>query len=265
MFGTLVVSLPSKHEGGDVLVTFNGQKKILRTATASEWSTTYLAWYADVLHEVRPVEAGYRIVLTFNLVQSGPVARHNLANQDAMDANLRSTMLQCDSSDDYPYLIYLLEHKYTDANLSIDRMKGHDANKLQRITNLAREYDFLYYLASVEKQVSGGAAEESEEERYEEEESGEEESEDDEPRHEGSGEFFGVHDILDAHEDKIELKRVVNLDGEVVLKDVPVVESDFVQTSPFKRRPDNVGRITKTTKATLETRVHSPHTGIGTQ
>lgn len=52
MFGTLVVSLPSEHEGGDVSVSFNGSSEVLQTSANSRWSSSYLAWYSDVLHEV---------------------------------------------------------------------------------------------------------------------------------------------------------------------------------------------------------------------
>jgi hypothetical protein len=45
MFGTLVICLPSKHEGGEVHVTHGGKEKILRTADSSEFSFTYLCLF----------------------------------------------------------------------------------------------------------------------------------------------------------------------------------------------------------------------------
>jgi hypothetical protein len=38
MFGTLIICLPSKHEGGEVHITHGGQRKVLRTADSSESS-----------------------------------------------------------------------------------------------------------------------------------------------------------------------------------------------------------------------------------
>ena len=49
MFGTLVICLPSKHEGGEVRVSHGGQKKILDTAESSEFNYTYLCWFVAVL------------------------------------------------------------------------------------------------------------------------------------------------------------------------------------------------------------------------
>jgi hypothetical protein len=45
MFGTLVICLPSKHEGGEVRVAYGGKEKILKTAESSEYGYTYLCWY----------------------------------------------------------------------------------------------------------------------------------------------------------------------------------------------------------------------------
>jgi hypothetical protein len=50
MFGTLVICLPSKHEGGEVHITHGGQRKVLRTADSSEFKYTYLCWFVILLH-----------------------------------------------------------------------------------------------------------------------------------------------------------------------------------------------------------------------
>ncbi len=44
MFGTLVVALPSGHQGGDVQTSFGNQERILKTAPASDFGFSYLAW-----------------------------------------------------------------------------------------------------------------------------------------------------------------------------------------------------------------------------
>ena len=49
MFGTLVICLPSKHEGGDVNVIHGEQRKTLKTAGLSEFNYTYLCWFVMVL------------------------------------------------------------------------------------------------------------------------------------------------------------------------------------------------------------------------
>jgi len=46
MFATLVIALPSKHEGGEVRVTHSGKTKKFETSKFSEFDASYLAWYA---------------------------------------------------------------------------------------------------------------------------------------------------------------------------------------------------------------------------
>lgn len=214
MFGIIALCLPCKHEGGEVVVSFNGKRETLSTAATSEWLVSYLGWYADVTHEVRPVISGYRIVLTFNLVQNGPAIRSSLADHDGLTASLQSTMLRWTNTGARSYVICLLHHKYTDASLSLDRLKGRDRSRVQSAATFAEKCDFICCLASVEKFVYGGVEDED------------------------SCSEASIHDILDVCDYRLHLKRVVDLDGNKILEDVPVEERNFVQSEPFHRRPD---------------------------
>ena len=72
MFATLIVCLPSRHEGGTLIVKHDGQtKQIDFGGPASEFKTQYVAFYADCQHEITPVTAGYRICLVYNLAIAG--------------------------------------------------------------------------------------------------------------------------------------------------------------------------------------------------
>jgi 2OG-Fe(II) oxygenase superfamily len=71
MIGTLVVSLPSSHTGGELVIEHNGTS-VAYQASADEVSVA--AFYADCRHEVRPVRTGYRVTFTCNLLlDSDPV------------------------------------------------------------------------------------------------------------------------------------------------------------------------------------------------
>jgi 2OG-Fe(II) oxygenase superfamily len=65
MIGTLVISLPSSHTGGELVVEHNG-KVVACQAPPTEVSVA--AFYADCRHEVKPVKTGYRVTLTCNLL-----------------------------------------------------------------------------------------------------------------------------------------------------------------------------------------------------
>src|SRR6266700_2492474 len=65
MIGTLVVSLPSSHTGGELVIEHDG-KTVAYQASADEVSVA--AFYADCRHEVKPVRTGYRVTFTCNLL-----------------------------------------------------------------------------------------------------------------------------------------------------------------------------------------------------
>ena len=73
MVATLVVSLPVAGVGGELIVCHRERRTVvdLRTAEPSELA---FAFYADCVHEIRPVTAGYRIVLVYHLVVRGAAA-----------------------------------------------------------------------------------------------------------------------------------------------------------------------------------------------
>ena len=56
MVGTLVVSLPSAHTGGELIVEHGGESVTYRT---SKQDLSFVAFYADCRHEVKPVTSGY--------------------------------------------------------------------------------------------------------------------------------------------------------------------------------------------------------------
>lgn len=71
MFGSLVVVLPTVHEGGSLVFRHNGQERTFDTArevSSHEFPRiAFVAFYSDVEHEVSVVTSGYRVTLTYNL------------------------------------------------------------------------------------------------------------------------------------------------------------------------------------------------------
>jgi len=78
MVGTLVVTLPSSFKGGAMLVEHQGETVVYR---ASRQPLSFISFYADCFHEVRPVRSGYRIVLTYDLAARPTMAKAR-ARQD---------------------------------------------------------------------------------------------------------------------------------------------------------------------------------------
>ncbi len=133
MVGTLVVSLPSAHTGGELVVSHAGESKAYR---ASKQELTFVAFYADCRHEVTPVRSGHRVTLTFNLLSSsqtpaqavGPVTQ--LA--DCLTEHFTTPATARYGGRDLGppnRLVYLLDHEYTQRSLHWNRLKNADAER----------------------------------------------------------------------------------------------------------------------------------------
>lgn len=77
MFGSMIVSLPSEHTGGELMLRHDGREESVSFGRG-KWreKIRYAAFYADCDHEVRPVRSGYRLCLAYHLVRNGEGGRH---------------------------------------------------------------------------------------------------------------------------------------------------------------------------------------------
>lgn len=71
MFATLVIVLPSVYEGGELLIRHREREVCLNLAGADLSQAAFAAFYADCVHEVRPVIQGTRLTLVYNLLWQG--------------------------------------------------------------------------------------------------------------------------------------------------------------------------------------------------
>ncbi|GAA0734354.1 2OG-Fe(II) oxygenase [Dactylosporangium roseum] len=153
MIGTLVVTLPSAATGGVLVVEHAGQTATYRS---SKESLSFVAFYADCRHHVRPVTSGYRVVLTYNLLLKGDSVA---AAAGRTDPRLTAELAEClnqhfGDSDEPARLVYLLDHEYTQRGLGWARLKGDDASRaaLVRAAALAADCEVALALAEVHEQ-----------------------------------------------------------------------------------------------------------------
>ncbi|CZT25737.1 uncharacterized protein RCC_11406 [Ramularia collo-cygni] len=216
MFGTLVIALSSPHQGGDVAVSFNGKQKVMETSPDSAWSTSFLAWYGDVLHEVRPVTKGYRIVLTYNMMHTGPSAAPGISEGDPRLVTLQSVLKDWSrdvdvddedrASDPLPgYLIYMLEHQYTDESLCLTKLKGRDRTRVEGVLSIGQASDCECFLATIEKKERGGCDGFG-------------------PEDYAPGE---LHSIVDVEEQSVHIRSIVNVaDGNLIVENVTLDDDE---------------------------------------
>ncbi len=163
MVGTLVVTLPSAFAGGVMVVRHQGEKVTYR---ASKRLLSFVAFYADCHHEVRPVKEGYRIVLTYNLMLVGD--RNAVASAETPPATVNA-LAEClgehfetprpprrhwdkDAPPRPPAsrLVYLLDHQYTERGFGWHRLKGNDAARASALRAAAERRDCELALALAE-------------------------------------------------------------------------------------------------------------------
>lgn len=152
MLGTLVITLPSSFTGGEFVVSHQGKKM---RARGSENQLCMMAFYADCHHEVRPVNQGYRVVLTYNLIAQGTVATPEVPKQAVaeLSAEVRrfwqtpAPLWPGDTDAEPPdRLVYLLDHQYTPSGLSWKRLKGMDVLCAAALQEVAKRLDAEIFL-----------------------------------------------------------------------------------------------------------------------
>lgn len=181
MLGTLVVTLPAEFKGGAIVVEHQG---IQVTHRATQGPLSFIAFYADCRHEVRPVKSGYRIVLTYDLMRQGDEAEPPSAAAttpavvDALAKCLREHFAsplpprrtwEDDGAPTRPpsRFVYLLDHQYTERALSWRRLKGKDAARAAALQAAAESADCEAVLALAEIHEIWDCAEEGwDEPRY---------------------------------------------------------------------------------------------------
>ena len=161
MFATLVLVLPSISTGGDLVVRHKGREVRLDLRGDDPSEAAFAAFYADCVHEVLPVTAGYRLTLIYNLLRRGPGPMPeppSYADEQArVTALLRGWVADKQSPDnDAPEkLIYPLEHAYTPAELGFEALKGVDAAVAGVLVGTAQQSGCDLHLALVTVEESG--------------------------------------------------------------------------------------------------------------
>ncbi|HVR02272.1 MAG TPA: 2OG-Fe(II) oxygenase [Polyangia bacterium] len=161
MLATLVAVLPSRHTGGAIVVRHGGQRRVLAADGGEPDDVDLVAFYADCRHEVEPVKSGYRVALTYHLVDDGTdKAWAAVGRTSAVDRLAESVRAHLATPARRPYrkedaeppdrLVYLLDHEYTQRGLAFARLKGEDRPRVSALLQVAERLDCEAYLALAE-------------------------------------------------------------------------------------------------------------------
>ena len=158
----MIILLPSRYTGGEIHLTHASETQVIDFSASSLAGTTVLAWYTDVLHEVKPVTSGYRLALSFNIIHTSPDMPLPVVSSHAEGpfAELRRVLCEWKETSGEPgspdYITYLLKHQYSEADLArgASRLKGEDSQRMAFVCAAAEGLDYAILLAKVEYHVS---------------------------------------------------------------------------------------------------------------
>lgn len=230
MFATIVIVLPSHFTGGAAHLSFGDLSKVYDCSATSQLETTVLAWYTDVTHEIKPITSGYRLALSYNLIHTTKALRPALVRHDSLTEKLSKVLLAWQDQENAPEkLLYLLDHKYSEANLRASALKGADAQRVALLDVLAKKYGFRLGLANAHCNLRGYA-------------------EDYGPRRRRGGWYSGSEDsdednvdFAEVEEREMTIEHFVDLDGGLIAQKlefdeetetIPVDLADSVESGP---------------------------------
>lgn len=246
MFGTLVIVLPSAHQGGDVVVKHQHEKRILRSSVTAQGGLSFMSWYSDVQHEVLPVTSGYRWVLTYNLARepapgvvatiatgssvSGEAVQHlhgaiqwwlakvESAGLAATGGTAATATADNQRQDGLQLRIYDLDHHYTEAAISLKACKRRDITVVQALRAISSELPVDIYLAILEKKDmgscdDGGYDPYNRSSYYDEEQD--------------------WHEFYDIDETTFAIKKLVDLDGIHLVEGIDIEKEDILHPGCF--------------------------------
>jgi len=158
MFATMVLMLPSAHSGGELIIKHLGREVVLDPRPEEPSEIGFAAFYADCVHEVRPITAGCRLALVYSLRFLGkkrpPQPPDYRTERRRIEELLRRW---AEATDEADKLILPLEHAYTPAELSFETLKGRDAAVASVLAAAAAEANCDVHLVLVSIEESGSA------------------------------------------------------------------------------------------------------------
>ena len=161
MIGTMVLSLPVAGAGGELIIRHKGRETVVDLRSEEPSELAFAAFYADCIHETRPVSAGHRIALVYHLILRKRAAAGSLQNApdfSAQEARIAARLRKSETADGNK-LVWLLEHDYSESGLSFDGLKNADAAVGGALRRAAHRADHALHAAVLHIEESGLADE----------------------------------------------------------------------------------------------------------
>ncbi|KAF4957882.1 hypothetical protein FSARC_11146 [Fusarium sarcochroum] len=156
--GTLVVCLPSGHQGADVQLSVDDETFSFSTATSSALDLSAVSWTSGVDHQFTELLSGYRLTISYEIhsATSGKVSSGGAGQWTARVAEL----LQAWPRNDHMFdkFLYKLDDKNQEGPASFQELKGRDRAVCQVLDNVCAESKLYMLLAEITHEVEDDLA-----------------------------------------------------------------------------------------------------------
>ncbi|KAJ7108352.1 hypothetical protein C8R43DRAFT_962898 [Mycena crocata] len=146
--GTLVVILPALFTGGEVECRYGIQSKTLDFAPESQLLTSVFAAYSAVEIACRPITSGYRLSLTYDILDPQSTVPP-LPNEELAVSALRDAVVSWAESDEADVAAYFLQRSYHTKHPHLHALIGSDAVLAAHLICLAAELEVQVYVVRV--------------------------------------------------------------------------------------------------------------------
>lgn len=146
MIATMLIILPTPHIGGNLSVSLDKDSLTFKSENLDSSHCKVFVFYADCKHEVKTLTQGYRLALTYNLALKNPIAE--LSHENKKLTNLVRNCFDAREGigANKDYIVYLLNHEYTEHSLRWNLLKGADAVEAKAFMAAAHALDLDCHL-----------------------------------------------------------------------------------------------------------------------
>ncbi len=141
MVATLSLSLPAPGAGGELVVRHGGREEVFDLSAGEPSELSFAAFYADCLHEVRPLAEGHRVTLVFNLFLGSSGETPGAPDYSDLATPVAECLARWRDEGVEDKLVWVLEHEYSEGGLSFDTLKNADAAVAQVLGDAADRAD----------------------------------------------------------------------------------------------------------------------------
>lgn len=157
----MIITLPCAFTGGAVHISHAGTSATVDQSRDSLSNTHAIAWYNGLTPKFKPITGGNRIVLHYSLIHTTNSPCPTLPSPSKAISRLSEVLTSWKTSarnqDSPRKIVYLLDDKYSTANLTEDGLDGRDAYIASVMKDIAQKSGFKLLLAHLELSGLGEA------------------------------------------------------------------------------------------------------------